>query len=1137
MISLFATQPAVAGYRLHRYEVLNWGTFDENIWSIEPDGQNSLLTGANASGKTTLVDGLLTLLVPERRMRFYNQTAGAKGERNEESYVLGEYGETENAETNTRETKRLRPKKEEARSVLLAVFRNEDKWVTLAQVRWFAGSELRRAFVFSYKKLGIAEDFLPFSPSDDWKKRLRQRYGKSGAKELVQFFDGPKEYASALRSEFGMRSEKAHTLFSQTIGLKVLGNLDEFVRGQMLEEGDGEAEFQKLRAHFGKLRDAYRAIERAVEQIRLLTPVRTAYEELSNHKFELHTNVNQQAALPLWFARRESTLLEQHIAEKEDDLRALNEHIETLSNQRATLSEDERALDIQIRQDKTGQAISELREKNRQLKIQQDEREAEMRRYNTIAARLDDVAEHPDAATFGVQQKNAIARKSDVETQLSALRDQQAPVHAEVNEAEKAVEALKTEIATLRNQKNNITGRVAEIRHELLVATGATEAEIPFVGELLRVRPDAAHWENAIEKLLHPFALQLIVPEQYYAAVNQYTHQNNLRGRIVYQRWRPGGSLGSFVAVSEKSVFHKLELRSDSPYTEWIEYELKKRFDYVCTDDLAELQRCEKALTGQGLVKNADRHEKDDRHRHTGRQCYVLGWDNKEKIAALREALDTAEATLRVANQRLITLHKHQERLQNESTNLDKLLFFDNFKKIDWQHFATEIQENNDRINTLEKADDRVKTLKKQHEDKARELNSCDIKIKKQEAERLKTEQDIQEKRLALNRCRETLDREEGRIPEIQLAEFAATLLPDTDPDLHQLGSLQRDIGQRLTQRERELQEVTRAARTRLERCMNAFKNPSESITRRFEDWRADTHRLSDGADFAGEYLTLLERIEKQELAEHRQRFKTYLNEEMITRMSDFKAWLDKQKDSIIESIERLNAALAAINFKSNPQTFIRLNAEDDNAPRIRDFQARLRGWQPNIVEYERTQDMQILEDSYLKIQNLLEDLTKDERLRREVLDVRNWLKFKAFERYRAEPNQVFRSYTGTASLSGGEGAQLTYTILGSAIAHQFGIHSEGLNTRSFRFICVDEAFSKQDDEKARFLMDLCAQLHLQIMVVSPAKAEEVAIVEPYIASVHFVLRKNNRNSVVHQMTVRQMQEQRAALLEDTSSI
>ncbi|MEQ1746225.1 MAG: Wadjet anti-phage system protein JetD domain-containing protein [Saprospiraceae bacterium] len=846
MTSLFTTQPAEAGYRLHRYEVLNWGTFDENIWSIEPGGQNSLLTGANASGKTTLVDGLLTLLVPERRMRFYNQTVGAKGERNEESYVLGEYGETENTETNARETNRLRPKKEEARSVLLAVFRNEDKWVTLAQVRWFVGSELRRAFVFSYKKLGIAEDFLPFSPSDDWKKRIRQRYGKTGAKELVQFFDGPKEYATALRSEFGMRSEKAHTLFSQTIGLKVLGNLDEFVRGQMLEEGDGEAEFQKLRSHFSKLRDAYRAIEKAVEQTRLLSPVRTASEELTRHKLELHTIENHQTALPLWFARRESLLLEHHIAEKEAELRALAERIETLNNQHAALSEAERALDMQIRQDKTGQAISELREKNRQLAVQQADREAEMQRYNAIVAQLDDMAENPDAAIFGVQAKAATARKNRVETQAANLRDQEAPAHTEANEANKAVETLKAELAALRNQKNNITGRVAEIRRELLAATGATEAEIPFIGELLRVRPEAAHWESAIEKLLRSYALQLIVPENHYAQVNHYAHQNNLRGRIVYQRWRPGGSLGGLVTVGEKSVFHKLELRRESPYAEWIEYELKKRFDYVCTDDLAELQRCEKALTSHGLTKNTDRHEKDDRPDRTSRQFYVLGWDNKEKIAALRDALDTAEAAQRVAAQRLVALHKQQDRLQQELANLEKLLFFDSFKKVDWQHVAAEIQENNDRIAALEKADDRVKTLKKQHEDLKRQLESCNEQIKKSETRHLKAEQEIEQKRLAQNRCRETLARSEGRVPEAQLLEFAAALLPDTDLDLHQLGSIQRHIEQQLAQSNRELQEAVRADRTRLERCMSAFKNPAESIARRFEDWRADTHNLSD---------------------------------------------------------------------------------------------------------------------------------------------------------------------------------------------------------------------------------------------------------------------------------------------------
>ena len=107
-LSLFSTQPESAGYRLHTYEVWNWGAFDRQVWSIHPEGETSLLTGANASGKTTLVDGLQTLLVPEKRMRFYNQTAGAKGERTEESYVFGEYGDAEDGATGGSECKRLR---------------------------------------------------------------------------------------------------------------------------------------------------------------------------------------------------------------------------------------------------------------------------------------------------------------------------------------------------------------------------------------------------------------------------------------------------------------------------------------------------------------------------------------------------------------------------------------------------------------------------------------------------------------------------------------------------------------------------------------------------------------------------------------------------------------------------------------------------------------------------------------------------------------------------------------------------------------------------------------------------------------------------------------------------------------------
>ncbi len=47
-------------------------------------------------------------------------------------------------------------------------------------------------------------------------------------------------------------------------------------------------------------------------------------------------------------------------------------------------------------------------------------------------------------------------------------------------------------IRYLQQHKNNISGRVAEIRDEILEAVGATAEEIPFIGELIRVKDMSA---------------------------------------------------------------------------------------------------------------------------------------------------------------------------------------------------------------------------------------------------------------------------------------------------------------------------------------------------------------------------------------------------------------------------------------------------------------------------------------------------------------------------------------------------------------------------------------------------------------------------------------------------------------------
>src|SRR5690606_36023093 len=148
-------------------------------------------------------------------------------------------------------------------------------------------------------------------------------------------------------------------------------------------------------------------------------------------------------------------------------------------------------------------------------------------------------------------------------------------------------------------------------------------------------------WESAIERLLHSFALRLIVPEKHYQKVNQYVKENDLKGRIVYERYKKEEVAPLiFTQYDENSLYNKLGF-NDSEYSDWIKNEITNRFDYRCVDDLEGFRLASKAITKEGLIKNKARHEKDDRPKIKSRQKYVLGWDNKEKITLLKEEATT----------------------------------------------------------------------------------------------------------------------------------------------------------------------------------------------------------------------------------------------------------------------------------------------------------------------------------------------------------------------------------------------------------------------------------------------------------------------------------------------------------------
>src|SRR5690554_105793 len=391
MLSLFSTSSDKAGFRLQYMEVFNWGTFDEKVFRINPQGNNSLLTGANASGKSTYIDALLTLMVPTKRDRFYNQSSGVekKGDRTEETYVLGHYGNIQEEGKTSTSTQKLRDTS--TYSVILAYFKNTDeKKITLFQVRWFSNNELRRQFGIAHVPLEVEKDFSEFDGKGNWKKRLDKLYNSNMSKQKIEFMDGPTAYAERMSHLFGMRSIKALSLFNQVVGVKVLEDLDEFVRTNMLEEytengKNSEEAFIELKESFLTLMDAKTNIEKAKEQIKQLTPINEIANNLNKIQERLKQLEQSKETAAYWFAQKGVELGKKELEKCKTELLRLNDELAELRSKEEKLKQEERAISISIERDEVGSKIKDLEKEIKSLATLKENRSKKLDDYNRSA--------------------------------------------------------------------------------------------------------------------------------------------------------------------------------------------------------------------------------------------------------------------------------------------------------------------------------------------------------------------------------------------------------------------------------------------------------------------------------------------------------------------------------------------------------------------------------------------------------------------------------------------------------------------------------------------------------------------------------------------------------------------------------
>ena len=1129
-LGVFSTDENKSGFRLQYMEIFNWGTFDEHVWKIAPGGETSLLTGANGSGKTTFVDALLTLIVPEKKHRFYNQSSGSekKGDRTEESYVMGGYGSIHTENGQSSKTLYLRENKEQAYSILLAGFANEaEQFVTLFQVRYFSGGDMKRIFAIAHKPLHIEDDFRPFDLNGNWRKRIDQQYNK-GSRKQVEWFDAASRYAQRMVEVLGMQSMQALSLFNQTMGIKVLGELNEFIRTNMLEPRNMEIEFQELKKHLSTLIDAQRNIEKSEEQVRLLQPLKKHFLSFKEQSDLSRLSRHEVETAKIWRNYTKYHLLDEYVLTLEKELATLQQQSLAARQEIDSLREEERQTLNQLEQNKAGQRLQALQKEKEQLETQAGEAEISLKKFMEWCTliRLEETNLTEEA---GYQRIKKEADRTDKKLATEIRNNNEDLFEAQDRQKKSAEEKKKIEgeLNVLLQSKNNIPANLISLRQNLCHELKLDDQDLPFAGELMQIKSENLDWEPALEKLLNPLALRLLVPDKYYKKVSRYVNTTNLKERLVYNLVK---DIALRQHADEGTVWHKLEFHSDHPLSGWVSQQIIQQYNFSCVDSEKTLERYDKAITIQGLIKNKDRHEKDDRPWKNDASRYVMGWNNEKKKDVLQKRRSLLLTEQEQAEEALQRATRRSSRLQEQVFAVKNIRDHADFKSINLNAIRQAIQHIEEQAAKLKKSSDQLKTLTQQLDEIREKLEGREREKDELVKKTTLAGNDLENREKERNDLTTLVNllTEEDKDTLLQFQQKQGAVFAEDSLSLNTVDALYHQLTETAESSSRQYEEAAAKEGRDLERAINKIKNPPLEVLQRFTDWAADTQQFSSDREYAGEYLEWLEKLETENLPRYKKDFERLLHDTAVIKMGVLNEELESWERKIKNSIATLNQSLGGINFNRLPDTYIQLGIRPVTDTVIKEFRNKLLNALPQAADWQQNS----FEDKALhfkkNVQAFIDSLDESESYRSRVLDVRNWFEFWADEKFR-ETHELKKTYRQMGQLSGGEKAQLTYTILCSAIAYQFGITKEGRNSKSLRFIAVDESFSNQDEEKATYLMELCKQLHLQLLVVTPS--DKIQIVEGFIAHVHLVQRVNNRHSILFNMTKKELKEKKELIL------
>lgn len=1044
---------------LTELEVYNWGAFaGRHVARFELEG--TAIIGPTGSGKTTLVDALMTLLTANPRYNLAS-TGGHQSDRELVSYVRGVTGAGNKSGDNDHIA---RPGT--TVTGISARFSNGTEDVTVGALLHLEGtssaaSDLKRWWIFSQAAGQGLEQWLTLH-HEGGARALKQHARETAG---LQVHDSKSAYLAQLRRFFAV-GENAFALLNRAAGLKQIDSIDEIFRELVLEDASAFDRAAEVARQFDDLAAIHAELEVARTQRDSLQPVQTAWQERQRLLEELGRYRELRAALPVWYATHGHRLWTVYMAELDEQILECSQRERELGEEIRVASGLAEALrDVYLRAGGTNvEQLCELIEAQNRF-VKDRSRYAEDYRKLTRRLGLEEALSLEALLANQQHARQQHAQQSELQKQLTV-----AAFDAGATQQQCRTEqlALQQELREARVRPgSNIPAADHQFRAALAEHLGLGEEELPYVAELIEVKPEESAWRGAIERAIGGHRLRILVPEaQMQSALGWVNDRDNrLHVRLLEVRLTStrGASAGPTPWFAD-SYLRKLNFKPHAALGAL--QGLLASQDRHCVESAEILRNTAHGMTRQGLMSGrTGQFDKQDQKPLD--RDWMTGFDNKARLMELTRRLAAAESALAESQRAYEAAQDKAERARHNLTLLEALLQME-FATIDLPGALKELEALEARLAALNAPGsdtEQARVAWEQADGKLKALRERGTELAAREAG-FQTS-----RKYARNEQEKAFRRLGSGLTDSQYGLAAQHLREPTAEELSGLDEIERDAASVTQQRISGLEVRLADTEQALVRAMERAK-------------KVDTGALSEvGTDLAeGEqYLERLAQLLQEALPEKLQRFLDYLNQSSDQGVTQLLSWIENQVSTIEERLEDLNVTLRRVDFQ--PQRYLRLQPVRVTHDSLRDVEQARRHLRSAMLKDDQG-------ESHFKALHNMVELLRDASDRsttvgaRALLDPRYRLHFEVSVIAR-DTGAVIEVRTGSQGGSGGEKEIIASYVLTASLSYAL---AAGSRRPLFGTVVLDEAFSKSSHAVASRIISALTEFGLHPLFVTPNK-------------------------------------------------